>query len=62
MHNDQVKSGVISKAVYTKLISCSDHDSIIESERYYVSIGKKEIGSYENSELFPDKESLINSL
>ena len=63
MYNNKATCGNISRMWYRTSISCVDHETIFDVERYYVMTGGKDIpDSYTLDDLFSDKESLINSL
>ena len=63
MHGNRAICATVIKAFYTKFISCVDHKSIIESERFTLSLdGKQLYESYEKKQLFATKADLINSL
>lgn len=63
MHGNRVVCATVTKARYTKFISCVNHESIIESEAYNVSVGDKPLHeSYLKEQLFCSKADLIKSL
>ena len=63
MHDNCAVCATVIKARYTKFISCVDHESIVESEAYYVSVNEKPLyDSYQKEQLFPSKADLIKSL
>lgn len=63
MNDNRAVCGVVTKVYYTKFISCLDYKSIIESERFTLSLnGKPLYDSYQKEQLFPTKADLIKSL
>jgi len=63
MHGNHAVSATVTKARYTKFISCVNHETIVESKVYYVSVGDKPLyDSYQKEQLFPTKADLIKSL
>jgi hypothetical protein len=63
MHGNSAVCATVTKARYTKFISCVDYESIVESEAYSVSVNDKPLyESYKKEQLFPTKADLINSL
>ena len=63
MHKNCAICATVIKARYTKFISSVNHETIVESEAYYVSVGEKPLyDSYQKEQLFPTKADLIKSL
>lgn len=68
MYEDKAICRPITKAWYSKHISCADFESVSDNESYYVCIstnsrtGNKFELSFELKDLFKTKEDLINSL
>lgn len=69
MYDNRARLGKVTRAWYTKNVSCVDFETVSEVEKYHVALplkdehcDLKEVGYYKLEELFPDKESLLKSL
>ena len=63
MHSNHAVSAIVTKARYTKFISCVDYKTIVESEFYNVAVDDKQLHDlFKKEQLFPTKADLIKSL
>lgn len=63
MHGNRAVCASVTRVRYTKFISSVDHESIIESEAFKVSVNDKPLyETFPKEQLFSTKADLIKSL